>query len=814
VNLRSHLTASAPSDQPNWVDTLGAPVEFAAAAADASGSKALRRFAMTAYTGVPINLNGSPIPTVIDLEHVTVPGEQIPILLNHDPERIVGHASVPEVSAQRIRISDGVLSGTGPEAAAVAAMADNGFVWQASVGGNFSRAEFVEPGQSVLVNGRRWQGPLRVVRAFALREVSFVSMGADGQTSARMTAGRPALEKGNSNMGFEAWLAAKGFEIATLQANQLASLRALWQQEQTATAAAGLAPAAQAISGQATATGTNPAPAPAGAVVASHVATAPAPAAAAANGFQCAQPAPGVLPVAGQPLTASAAGPAGGGQPAGQCAQPAPGLTAAAATPPQFPAGYHLGVTPQAVIDALAQQQQLQANAAIDRELGIRRLCGDRVDLAEQALAAGWDLRQTELAVHRARRPQAPGRSGSVSDECRNEAIECSLVLATGYLTEQQVAATVPTERREQVMNLAVSREVRGFSLHGLFDMVLHAANRRFTGGTRRSDQYLNEVRDARNYLQANGFSTFNVQQLLENVVNKTLLPRYTNTPGVWRQFCGVRTTTDFKPAFDYRLDPAGRISQVGAQGELKHINLTSTRFALEIDTYGALFSLDRKMMINDDLGAFLEIPAIMGEMMAQRVEEAALVTLLSGRTAGFISVGNNNLLTGTAAALSISGLNEVSTQWKNRVLNNKPITLVPDRLLVPTTLTVTADVLYREANVMVTTDVKKPEPASNPHRGRYLPLESPYLNNDLIKQSDAAASAIPNQSATRYFALSAPNGNSAVKLGFLNGQQAPTAATAEAPFNQLGQQFRLFLDFGTAYGDQNAVLEVTGVAP
>src|SRR5262249_45544209 len=80
--------------------------------------------------------------------------------------------------------------GAGAAASEVIGLADNGFPWQASIGADVQRQEFVDAGAQVKVNGRTFSGPLTVVRASTLREISFVPLGADASTSATVGAER------------------------------------------------------------------------------------------------------------------------------------------------------------------------------------------------------------------------------------------------------------------------------------------------------------------------------------------------------------------------------------------------------------------------------------------------------------------------------------------------------------------------------------------------------------------------------------------------------------------------------------------------
>lgn len=218
------IQAAGPPDLTDlrFAESAAGSVEFQAAEGD--GPK-VKRFAMTAYTGGAIRL-GYGAPVVIDLAGMSVPRQDLPILRQHDAERIVGHSTAVEVSAQRVKVA-GLISGTGEAAQEVTATAGNGFPWQASVGATAHQTEYVEPGQAVKVNGRSFAGPLIVARKTTLREVSFVPLGADGATSATVA----ASHQGNP-MQFEQWIAAKGFDPAALTDTQKAALRAAFDAEQ------------------------------------------------------------------------------------------------------------------------------------------------------------------------------------------------------------------------------------------------------------------------------------------------------------------------------------------------------------------------------------------------------------------------------------------------------------------------------------------------------------------------------------------------------------------------------------------------------
>lgn len=184
-------------------------------------------FAITAYTGGRLEVSAYYHPVVLDLAGLQANGEQIPTFLGHDPAQIVGHGT-PEISAQRVKIG-GVISGGGAAAQEVTAAAKNGFPWKASVGVHPSKVERVEADAVAQANGRNWKGPVNIVRAGTLAEISFVPIGADSKTSVSI-----AAQKGDP-MGpkFAEWLKAKKFDVETLDEQQVSVLEAAWKSEST-----------------------------------------------------------------------------------------------------------------------------------------------------------------------------------------------------------------------------------------------------------------------------------------------------------------------------------------------------------------------------------------------------------------------------------------------------------------------------------------------------------------------------------------------------------------------------------------------------
>ncbi|HOF17672.1 MAG TPA: hypothetical protein PK082_02090, partial [Phycisphaerae bacterium] len=168
-------------------------IEAAGDAQGADGKPRLPRFVMVAYTGGPMRIQGWRYPVIVDLAGMHIPAPSRPIRFGHDPTSGVGHTDSIGVRDGKL-VAAGVVSRDTAIAREIVVSAGNGFPWQASIGASVEQFEFVKEGQSVLVNGREFKGPVNVIRKATLGEISFVDLGADANTSASVAAS--AREKG------------------------------------------------------------------------------------------------------------------------------------------------------------------------------------------------------------------------------------------------------------------------------------------------------------------------------------------------------------------------------------------------------------------------------------------------------------------------------------------------------------------------------------------------------------------------------------------------------------------------------------------
>lgn len=746
VKLAAELQAAAPR---GTLTSAAADVEWLEAAeGDDQAGERVPRFRMVAYTGGIMHPRYMG-PTVVDLAGLAVRPTR-PVLRDHDTDRIVGHTTRVEMPRGRRLVAEGEISGSGDDAAEITATSGRGFPWQASVGARILEAERVHENESATVNGRRLRGPFYLIRRAELTEISFVAIGGDGNTAATVAAD---AEEG-ALMGFEAWLAANGWNADDLSDTQLMQLRAAYEADLAASSGDGGDGEATADDGDA---GREP------------------------------------------------AGVAAAGQAAGQPARRASGVPAVGYDPSADRAAAAAERNRQVAIRQLCAQYG-EPTVRVTENGDARR-----VDLAAHAIENGWDATRTELEAMRESRGRSQGPRPSGGDQARHfEALECAMALRVGGLSEEAAGR----DYGEQVVNAALGREYRTAGLHRLLHAVCQAAGVHVTAGAESDEDFIRAAFGASQSLQASGLSTISLPGVLGNLANKTLLAAYRSIAVRWADICAVESNSDFKSHTRYQLTAGGAFMEVGPTGELAHTELTESTYTSQLGTHGRIITLNRQMIANDDLGAFTRLVQLMGRQAALALEAAVFKLVLSGVTNSFFAAGNANYLTGAGTALSIASLTNAATALANQVdADGQPVLSLPDRILVPTTLETTARELYDETKIEIEgsntgTGVR---PARNPHVGRYMPIASPYLNNTAIRDADGVA--LTGQLDTHWGILANPNDLAAFEVAFLNGRREPIIESGDLSFNTLGMGWRGYYDFGVAYRDPRAIQWMKGAA-
>ncbi|MCA9222872.1 MAG: hypothetical protein KDA71_21280, partial [Planctomycetales bacterium] len=183
---------------PSTLQLTATAIIDVASASEEGSTPTLPRFRMVAYTGSPMRIAGWRYPVIIDLAGLAIPSQSRPIRFSHDPTSGVGHTDSIRIDGGQL-VATGIVSRDTAAAREVVASSKNGFPWQASVGASVDEFEFVKERQTLIVNGQEHAGPIIVVRKSTLSEISFVDLGADGQTSATVAAAANQIDPTEEN---------------------------------------------------------------------------------------------------------------------------------------------------------------------------------------------------------------------------------------------------------------------------------------------------------------------------------------------------------------------------------------------------------------------------------------------------------------------------------------------------------------------------------------------------------------------------------------------------------------------------------------
>lgn len=680
-------------------------------AAPAEGQPASRpAIAIKAYNGDAFRpmFRYSDAPVVVDLDGVKA-AEPIAILLDHFDSLIVGQSTAVHITGGASggidveAIITGDTDNPDDPAGKVVLHARNGFTWKASIGLEATSLERVESGESVKVNGRVFNGPVYIVRAGILNEVSLLSIGADKTASAKVAA---KSAKENDMDGFHEWLTAQGFDPTDLEDKQRDSLLKLYQTDEK------LQAASKKASDEKT---------------------------------------------------------------------PMPSLDDV--------------VAPHKV----RRERQERIKATVAKWLNDYPEQLDVIEAAgRKAMAEDQTPEMLELELYR------EVRAHPVDNRLRSRGNDRSLdakVVEAGLC----LAGNLPSPEKhfdDRTLDAASRKWRHGL---GLGELLLTAAKANgYDGLSHRNVSALLEAAfPPGGRLRAAGPSTFDVSGILSNVANKFIVNYFNSVDNAWQAIAKRRPVSDFKQVTTYSLTGDFTYAKVAPGGELKHGSIGEQTYTNQADTRGRMFAIDRRDIVNDDLGAFMQVAQRLGRGGALSLNDVFWTAFLDNST--FFTNPRGNYDEGAETALSLSALELAETLFMTQTdPDGKPMAIIPRILLVPSSLKRTA------LRLMNSTEVRELETASDTSRsygtnntfaGDFRVVSSPYMQT----------SAYAGYSALAWYLLASPDDLPVIEVCFLNGVERPTVESAQADFNTLGIQMRGFFDFGVAKQEYRGGVKMKG---
>jgi ATP-dependent protease ClpP protease subunit len=368
----------------------------------------------------------------------------------------------------------------------------------------------------------------------------------------------------------------------------------------------------------------------------------------------------------------------------------------------------------------------------------------------------------------------------TVADEGdkRKAAMTDALLVRAGVAVDASVRASMSSNpfRGHKLLDLArASLQRAGIRTDGMSQLEVVAAA--FTQGT----------------------SDFPV--LLENTMHKALQSAYATAALTWNRFCATGSVSDFRAHNRYRLGSFGTLDAKNELGEFTNKTIPDgEKASITAGTKGNIINLSREAIINDDLGAFVGLAAMLGRAAGRTVEADvyALLALNSGLGPvmpdgdTLFHANHGNLTTSAAISMAALDLDRVAMASQMDVSGNDYLDLRPAVLLVPLALGGTARSI-NEAQY-------DPDTANK--------LQKPNIVNGLFRDIVDT----PRMTGTRRYLFADASEAPVLEVAFLDGAQEPYLELQNG-FDVDGSRWKVRLDYGVAAVDFRGAVANAGTS-
>ncbi|MCK9591873.1 MAG: Mu-like prophage major head subunit gpT family protein [Methanoregula sp.] len=272
--------------------------------------------------------------------------------------------------------------------------------------------------------------------------------------------------------------------------------------------------------------------------------------------------------------------------------------------------------------------------------------------------------------------------------------------------------------------------------------------------------------------------TTSDFPYLFGQVIDRQLLANYKAVYADWRSYIKVTTVPDFNTVRREKLHGSDNyLDVVPEKGEYLPVKPVNCRYTYNVKKYGRQFDISWESMINDQLGAFQDIPQRFATAALR--SEARFATSLYAASTGD---GNSSLFGATitdcgqaVTNLGVLPLTIANLETTMELMaaqtdpNGEPIGVMPKHLVVPPALEFTARSILTSANKMMTyggddESAAVPWPTTNviPQMGLQLHVD-PYI--PIIDTTHGT---------TSWYLFADPSQGAAMEMGFLRGHESP----------------------------------------
>lgn len=292
--------------------------------------------------------------------------------------------------------------------------------------------------------------------------------------------------------------------------------------------------------------------------------------------------------------------------------------------------------------------------------------------------------------------------------------------------------------------------------------------------------------------------STSDFPILLGNVMHKALQAAYAIQADTWSMFCARGTVTDFRAHNRYRVGSLSNYDALNENGKFKNKPIPDgEKESITATTKGNIINISRQAIVNDDLGAFMDLATAFGRAGKRTVEADVYATLALNAGMGptlndglpLFDAAHNNVGTG---APSVDNFDAGRVKMSNQldVGGNDYLGLSPAVFLGPESL--------RGNALVIVNSTYDPDAANKLQRANKVA----GLVRDVV--------GTPRLSGTPWYFFADPNQAPVLEVAFLDGNDTPYLEM-QPGFDQDGMAWKARLDYGVAGRDFRGAYRSTG---
>jgi hypothetical protein len=263
--------------------------------------------------------------------------------------------------------------------------------------------------------------------------------------------------------------------------------------------------------------------------------------------------------------------------------------------------------------------------------------------------------------------------------------------------------------------------------------------------------------------------TTSDFPAILGNVMYRSLIDWAKSVPDAWRAYAAIGDLSDFRPATRVIGYEAEDLLDVGESGAYIDSQLADASYTVRLGTYGRSFSINRRVIINDDLGYIKKQPQRFGRAAGRSIATFVAQTLLEGNGNTFDSnalfdAGNHaNLGSGGTSVINAGNIQTGITALQKQTVLGVFHSVMAKWLLVPPALQWTARQILNSAIVVSAA-------GATPSAG---PIST--VGNVNVLQGALGLAIDPFLSSTTgWYVLADPADVPILDVAFLNGKQTP----------------------------------------